>query len=283
MILKNIEKKTGLDKPAFEREYLRPRIPVVITDLIDDWPAKERWTMELFKSQYGDLLVPVCSSNYSTPGKGYMKPEKLLPFREYLEEIEKGPTDLRLFLFNIFKYAPELKEDYKVPRIMNGFMKGFPFMFFGGQNSRVTLHYDIDLSQVFLTQFHGRKKVVIFPPSESSNIYQHPFTVASHVNIDQPDYDKFPALRNAKGYSCILEPGETIFIPSGFWHYITYLDGGFSISLRANDRLMLKAYGAINIARHYMVDKSMNRLLGSKWAKIKEDLAQKRAQTGSFI
>ena len=160
---------------------------------------------------------------------------------------------------------------------MDGFLNDYPFMFFGGQGSITAMHYDIDLSHVFLNQLHGRKRVILFHPDQSKYLYHHPFTVASYVDLDRPDYEKYPALAKVQGFETILYPGESLFIPSGYWHYIEYLDGGYSISLRANDSIWRRAKGAINIATHYVIDKGMNKLFGSKWRKMKESLAERRA------
>ena len=68
--LQPIERRTGLQSEAFAAEFLEPRIPVVLTDLMDEWPARQKWTIDYFKSKYGQLRVPVVSNNYSKPGKG---------------------------------------------------------------------------------------------------------------------------------------------------------------------------------------------------------------------
>ena len=276
--LKPVEKRSGLTREAFANEYLLPAKPVVFRDLIDAWPAKTKWSIEFFKDKYGHLDVPVVSNNYSKPGKGYMTPDMVIPLREYLERIEQGPTELRLFLFNIFTHAPELRQDFFIPAIMDGFIREFPFMFFGGKGSKVALHYDIDLSHVFLNQFHGRKRVVLFAPDQSKYIYQHPFTVASYVDVNNPDYEKYPALRKVVGYETMLEPGETVFMPSGYWHYIEYTDGGYSMSLRANESYVRRAKGLFNIARHYVVDRGLNKIMGDDWRKMKEGMAKRRAE-----
>ncbi len=275
--LQPVDRRSKLDRTSFAEEYLNPRIPVILTDLMDPWPAKNKWTIDFFKSVYGHLMVPVFSDNVSKPGKNYMAPDKVIPLKEFLELLEQGPTNLRLFLFNIFRHAPELCQDYSMPTIMDGFIRDFPFMFFGGEGSKVALHYDIDLSHVFLNQFHGRKRVVLFPPEQSKNLYQHPFTVASYIDVNKPDFGQFPALRNARGYECTIHPGETLFMPSAYWHYIEYTDGGYSISLRANESYARRARGLLNIAKHYMVDKSMNRIMGQEWRRIKEEMARRRA------
>lgn len=280
--LKSVDRRSGLTRESFAEEYLKYRKPVIFTDLMDSWPAKKKWTIEYFKREHGALQVPVFSDNVSNPGKTYLQPETTISFKEFLEKLEGGPTSLRMFLFNIFRHVPELCNDFSVPTIMDGFIRDFPFMFFGGQGAKVALHYDIDLAHVFLNQFHGRKRVVLFTPKQSRNLYRHPFTVASYIDVNQPDYQKYPALKKAWGYECTIHPGETLFIPSRHWHYIEYTDGGYSISLRANESYVRRARGLWNIARHYVVDKGMNRLMGEDWRKFKEGMAKRRAEYESI-
>ncbi len=276
--LQPIERRSGLDSQTFAAEFLEPMVPVVLTDLMAEWPARTKWTIDYFKTRYGHLRVPVVSNNYSKPGKGYMSPDRVISFREYLEILESGPTDLRIFLWNIFREAPELREDFRTPAIMDGFVNELPFMFFGGQGSKVTLHYDIDMSHVFLNQIHGRKRVILFAPDQSRLLYRHPYTVASYVDVNRPDLVRYPALAFAKGYEVMLKPGETVYIPSGYWHYIEYTDGGYSISLRSFGSIPARMRGLANIATHYVVDKGLNRLIGPSWRKMKERMANRRAE-----
>ena len=272
-----VEKIANLTNESFAKNYLQPLKPVVFTDLTKNWKGLSKWTIDFFKKEYGHLEVPVTTPNYSKPGKNYMEPDMTMSFKEYLDLMEKGPIPYRIFLWNIFKLAPELIQDFSIPTIMDGFINDFPFMFFGGEGSVTAMHYDIDLSHVFLNQLHGRKRVVLFAHDQSINLYQHPYTVASYVDINNPDYDRYPALSKVNGFETIIYPGDTLFIPSGYWHYIEYIDGGYSIALRANESLVRRAKGAINIAKHYIVDKGMNKLLGTKWNEMKENLAHKRA------
>lgn len=263
----------------FQANYLSSNTPVILETLMDDWSAKSKWSLQYFKEQYGDLQVPVFDQTFSKSGKKYMQASQTMPFRDYLSAIQAGPSNWRLFLFNLFEHVPALKDDFKVPTIMDGFIKEYPFTFFGGANSKVALHYDIDKSHVFLSQFEGRKRVVLFAPNQSRNLYQLPFTVSSHVDINKPDYQKYPALANVQGYEALLYPGDTLFIPSGYWHYIEYLDAGFSMSQRASDSIITKMEGVVNIAKHFVIDRGMNHLCGEKWATMKATMAQKRAQT----
>lgn len=278
LTLNPIEKKSGLNRETFAAEYLHPHQPVVFTDLMNNWKAKTNWTIDNLKKNYGHLEVPVVSPNYSKPGKGYMEPEMYMSLGEYLTLLERGPMPYRIFLWNIFKHVPEMCEDFQIPNIMDGFFKDFPMMFFGGKGAITPMHYDIDMSHVFLNQIHGRKRVVLFSPEQSAFLYHLPYSVASYVDINKPDYEKYPALTKAHGWETILEPGETIFMPSGYWHYIEYTDGGYSIALRANESYIRRAIGAIEIAKHFVVDKGMNKIFGSRWREMKEFMAFKRAE-----
>lgn len=278
MELQPVVRRSGLTRETFAKEYLEPLKPVVFTDLTADWPAINKWTVEYFKENYGDLVVPVVSNNFSRPGKGYLAADMHISFREYLEILESGPSDLRIFAWNIFWKAPELRHDFAIHNIMDGFVNELPFLFFGCEGSRVTLHYDVDMSHVFLNQIHGRKRVILFSPEQSRHLYHLPFTVSSHVNILNPDFEKHPALQRVKGLEVMLEPGETLFIPRGYWHNIEYTDGGYSISLRSFDSILYKVQGLASITKNYAVDRLMNRFMGQRWYNMKVRIAARRAE-----
>ena len=271
-----IERRSGLTRDEFIADFLVPRKPVIFTDLASDWPATQKWTFDWLRSNHGSIDVPLFDNNVHKTD-AYFQVAKTMKFGDYLTLIEEGPTNLRIFLFDIFKKVPSLNDDVRFPTIMDGFVTGYKFVFFGGQGAEVNLHYDMDCSHVFLTQFRTRKKVILFPPSQSRFLYQHPFTVMSHVHPLKPDYEKYPAAINAEGYETVLQHGETLFIPQLWWHYINYIDGGFSLSLRANDSVLTTLRGAYNISRHAVVDKGMNALLGSRWQNWKEEKAASRA------
>ena len=283
MELIQIERRTGLTREAFIEEYLKPKRPVVFTDLSKDWPATQKWTFEYLKQHHGDLDVPVVGPDFHKPGPNYMKSHLTMKFGDYLDMIQKGPTEYRIFLWNVMDYAPDLVNDVSNPTICDGWVDRYPFMFFGGAGAVTGLHYDIDCSNVFHTHFWTRKHIVLFDQSQSELLYQHPYTVQSHVNPLKPDYERYPALHKAKGYETILTHGETLFIPSLWWHHIVYMDGGFSLSLRSVDSVLHQAKGLYNIARHFVVDKGMNAVMGPNWKKWKETQAAKRAAAAASV
>jgi len=151
-------------------------------------------------------------------------------------------------------------------------------MFFGPKGSITRMHQDIDMSNVFLTQFEGKKRVVLFAPDQSKLLYKLPFNVHSTVDIDNPDFEKYPGLHYVKGMEGILEYGDTLFMPSGFWHHIEYLEGGYGLSVRtiaANLPLKLKGLYYLTFQRKF--DDGMRYLFGKKWFEFKQHIAQHRA------
>ncbi len=277
MKLQPIEKREGLTSEEFREEYLLPRKPVIFKDLIKDWPATEKWTFDWFRKNYGHLEVPLFGNDFHDAGKHYMTSKRKMKFGDYLTLIENEPTELRMFLYNLFDHAPELVNDFNMPNIINGWNKRYYYMFFGGQGSSVNLHYDIDCSHVFLSQFQTRKKVYLFAPDQGELLYHQPFTVKSQMDVNNPDYEKYPALKYVEGLTGTLEHGETLFMPSQYWHHMEYIEGGFGLALRAYTDWTMLAGAAKNLATHFVIDKGLNQLMGEKWSHWKKEKARENA------
>jgi hypothetical protein len=276
-----IPRAEGLSFGEFRKNYLEPNRPVIITDLASSWPALRKWTPEYFAAKYGGLPVKVYNKSFVRAGTSYMSSLRKIPFKEYLDHMMTSSMDLRLFAFNIFWQAPELKQDILWRDIMRGFSKNFIFMFFGCKGSVTPLHYDPDLPHLLHTVLYGKKRVVLFANSESKNLYKHPFNTRSYVDVDHPDFGKYPRLRQATGYQAVIHPGETLFMPSGYWHHMVYEEAGYAVCTRCAKlplRKKLRAYG--NLLLCFPVDKIMNRFFAESWFKWKEERA--RRSTGNL-
>jgi len=238
MVLTSIDRVNQISPEDFRKNYLEPQIPVIITDLSHSWPAFSKWNWDYFKEIVGNVDVGV----YNNIRAGAKVPvngnDGVMKFGDYLDLIRKGPVELRIFLFNIFKYAPQAIEDINFPEfLIKGFLKKYPMLFVGGAGSIAHMHYDIDLSHIFHTQFVGRKRVLLLHNNQSEFIYRMPSTVESAASFvdwhEHLDTQRFPALKYAQAYTAVLEHGDTMFMPSGYWHHMQYLDSGFALSLRA--------------------------------------------------
>ena len=270
-----------ISKEDFERNYLNARKPLIIKNMAKSWPAYEKWNLDYMKNVVGDKTVPLYDSSKADPSKPINASAAEMKFGDYIELIRNTPTDLRIFLFDPIKQAPGLLDDYRAPKeLMGGFLDSYPNMFFGGKGSVTFLHYDIDLAHIFHTHFNGRKHVILFDYKWKDRLYQIPYATYAleDYDVEKPDFDRFPALKGVKGVEAFLEHGDTLFMPTGYWHWMKYLDGSFSISLRAWDKSWaVKAKSLYNLTLQRKFDDFMKANFREKYMSWKEQLAYTRA------
>lgn len=272
MNLQSIERVKTLSPDAFLSNHVNPAKPVVFTELSKGWPAAKKWDLDYFEKVAGDVEVPLYDSEPAKGKEASRKPAAVMPMKEYIQLLKKGPTDLRIFFLNVLKKCPKLTEDFWYPDVGLKFFKRLPVLFFGGEGSRVILHYDIDMANNLLFNLYGKKEIILFPQDEKEFLYHVPHSIVSieHIEFDKPDFEKYPALKKAKGYRVVLKANETLFIPSGYWHFVRYLEPSISMSLRsfptsfANRWKMFK-----NIAFMMPFDNLMRKLKGQKWIDYK--------------
>ena len=281
IILKPIDIVDDITKEEFFEKYLKPRKPVVIKNMARKWPAYQKWTMDYMKQAVGDVEVPLYDSSKADPAAPINASAAKMKFADYIDLIEKEPTDLRIFLFDPIKQAPKLLDDYIFPKdLMGGFLDKYPNMFFGGKGSVTFLHYDIDMAHIFHTHFNGRKHILLFDYKWKDRLYQIPYATYAleDYDIENPDFTKFPALDGVEGIECFLEHGDTLFMPTGWWHWMKYMDGSFSISLRAWDKSWaVKAHSLWNLTVQRNFDNFMKRNFKAKYMTWKEKKAIERA------
>ena len=279
LLLSPVDAVEGITRKEFTEHYLKPGIPVKIKDFSKNWPALNNWTYPFLRQKLGDSPVKLYGNWLENkPGLVEMPPVKETTFSDYLDVLESGiKSDLRLFLFNPFKLDQSLRNDFTFPDIIDSFVEKHPYMFFGTAGSDVRLHYDIDLSHVFITQFGGTKRFVLFDQDQTKYLYKVPLATHSAADLMHPDFEKFSALQFAKGYTCDLQHGETLFMPSGIWHYIQYIEGSFSLSLRSiTESHFGKIKGFYNVTVLRKLDEYLNKYYGQQWGDYKLRKAMER-------
>src|ERR1700744_4388473 len=279
--LRPVDTVESITPADFKKNYLDKRRPLIIKGMTKDWPAREKWTAEYLKQVVGSQVVPLYDNAKADPSKPINSAAAEMPFDQYIDLIMSQPTELRIFFFNIFKKAPQLLDDIVLPRdLMGGFLESMPAMFFGGSNSVTFLHYDIDLPHIFHTHFGGRKHVILFENKWATRLYRVPNTTYALEDYDvaNPDTAHYPALDGVEGYEVFLEHGDTLFMPTGYWHWMKYLDGSFSLSLRAWDASLLRKTASVyNLAIKGGVDSVLKMTFKANYAAYREKLAVKWA------
>jgi hypothetical protein len=131
--------------------------------------------------------------------------------------------------------VPALRDDLRTPACLAGVPETAQRLWISTPGCVTPLHYD--LSNGFLCQVRGNKQVWLFDPSQIDRLYprgkQFPgldnFERQSQVDIYHPDDEAFPELRRAEALECILREGDTLFIPSTWWHEVETLELSLSV------------------------------------------------------
>jgi hypothetical protein len=277
MQLQAVDKVENISPADFKSKYYNPKKPLVITGLAKQWPGYQKWNWDYFIDAVGNKEVGVYNNIKSDAYTPINTADAYMKFGDYLKQVKEGPLELRIFLFNIFQHAPQLVNDFTWPEeLMRGFVKKFPMLFVGGEGSITHMHFDIDMSHILHTQFMGKKRVLLFPFEEQHKLYRKPWEVLSLANFahynQSFDYQNFPATRLANGYEVILEHGDTLYMPAGYWHHMEYIQSGFAMSLRAMQAsLGGKLHGVWNLFGMRSIDTMMKKTVPVWWYNQKRD------------
>ncbi|NJX15999.1 cupin-like domain-containing protein [Tamlana crocina] len=276
--LQDIPRVKTITKSDFLEQYFKPQKPVVIERFIEDWPAYQKWNLDYIKQIGGDITIPLYDDRPVDYRDGFNEPHAKMKLADYIDLLKREPTKYRIFLWNALKEIPQLQNDFSFPDFGLRLMKGIPMLFFGGQDSYTFMHYDIDLANIFHFHFEGKKQIILFDQKQNKYLYKIPHSLITREDIDfnNPDFEKWPMLKKAKGYQTELNHGEILYMPEGYWHYMRYITPGFSMSLRAmarNPKNFGQAIYNILIMRNY--DNLMRRIKKQKWIDWKNEQAIK--------
>ena len=237
--LSAIDRRNGLTLAEFEREYLYANKPVIIEDATQGWRALEHWSPEWLKQRYNSLPVVVDEVTYRfgdfidrmmSPKDGeptpYLRNQSIGNiFPELMADIQPSP----------YCFWPNWLHGRYVPEQLDDFMKVLTTLelFIGGRGSKFpSLHIDSAHTHAFLNQVYGSKDLILYAPSQSDLVYSNHKGISMIDNIDAPDLDKFPLFAEAVPIRVTIKAGDTILIPSGWWH--TAMMPGPSITVSVN-------------------------------------------------
>src|SRR5690554_1093373 len=274
-----VERVRNISKKDFIEKYYKPQKPVLIEGLTHNWEAFQKWNLDYIQQHAGEQIVPLYNNEPTKGKQNSAEPATDMKMADYIELIKTKPTDLRIFFYDLKVKLPELLKDFEYPDIGLKFFKRLPVLFFGGEGSKVLPHYDMDLADLVHFHFQGTKSVTLFSPNQTKYLYKIPFAVHNleTIDLDNPDFEKYPALKYVEGTHAKLEHGDALYMPSGYWHYIKYLDGGFSMTLRAFPR-HLGRFGNmlynVFFMRHF--ENIMRKSFGQKWIDYKENHTYKK-------
>jgi hypothetical protein len=222
-----------------EAKYVSRGIPVVLTDMIDDWPAMQRWSLPYLREAAGEVEVPFRGNRY------HFRLFGTLGLARYLDWLAGAGPDPSLdryahaapYISHNRGMTPHLRGDVDFRRfVASGYKVGDPAFWIGPPAAETPLHYDA-VGIVYFAQIVGRKRAILFPADQSEHLYESDYfdftTCYSRVDLRDVDYRRFPRFAEATPYMTVLEPGEVLVFPRRLWHEFRTLDVSVSVTAHA--------------------------------------------------
>jgi LPS sulfotransferase NodH len=231
-----VERRSNLSRDEFRDQYYAGNRPVIIQNLMADWAAVTKWTPDYLKSVAGDRTVEVMTGRDADPNyeKYDRKHRTELHFTDFIDMVYSGKTtnDYYMVANNAFLQRPEaqpLWKDFVVfPEYLNAATAERQcFLWFGPAGTVTPLHHDT--SNILLAQVTGRKRYRLIPALQWQYVY-NTSGVFSDVDCERPDLRRYPNFRHATVIDVIVEPGEVLFMPVGWWHHVRALDVSMTVS-----------------------------------------------------
>jgi len=231
-----IERRPTISRTDFLENHYAKNIPLILTDITKNWSALSQWNPEYLKNKYGQVEIEVQSDRDSDRlyEIDIEKHRKKMKMADYADAVMAGGATNNYYMVanngNIEKTAlGKLLDDIEIfPEYLDPQnTKGTTFFWFGPAGTITPLHHD-PVNLMFV-QVYGRKVWKIIPPYYTHMLYNYR-GVFSEVDCENPDYEKYPAFQKVPIIEVTLNPGDTIFIPVGWWHTVKSLDVSISMS-----------------------------------------------------
>jgi hypothetical protein len=235
-LYEHVEKRSRVSRDEFITRYVRGCRPVVLTDVTVDWPAMQRWSPHDLKRRFGHLEVEVQaerskSVRYEVDKLQHRRQVNLGDFVDRVVALGHSNDEYLTAnneLLRRHEFAPLLDDIGSLPAICDREQLAHRSSFWFGPGGTVTpLHHDTLM--LFHTQVVGRKRWRFVSPLHTPRLYNH-FDVYSDVNLDAVDLRRHPEFAGVKVLDVVVEPGETVFLPLGWWHQVSSLDVSLSFS-----------------------------------------------------
>jgi hypothetical protein len=205
--------------------------PAILDGIIDGWRALDRWTPEFWTSRFGGRVVTTDDGRFTVAEiieravvstdespSPYLRSEALDDFEGLRADVEPYPA---VCVPNWYRGAPF--------RLWNPFaaagnaMLGRYELFIGGRGRAFPyVHFDAPGTDTFIHQVRGRKRFLLFAPEQADRLYAGGGAAFHLSAIRDPEHvslDEFPRFEGIDALVAEVGPGDTLFIPSGWWHF----------------------------------------------------------------
>jgi len=233
---RSIPTRSGLTTQEFLEGHYAANWPVLLAGELAAWPALERWTPEYLKEKIGSGPVEVQTRRSSDPDfeRNMASHTTQMPFDAFIDNIENSAAnDLYLTAYNSAAneatLAPLHEDLGSLDKLLDpADARAHGMMWIGGAGTFTPLHHD--LTNNLLLQIVGRKSLLLVAPSATPQLYNDHHVYSQIKDLLEPDIvARFPNLDGVQVHQILMNPGDALFIPVGWWHQVVSLD--FSVTI----------------------------------------------------
>lgn len=231
-----IDRVAGLSREAFLEHYYAVNRPVILTGEMTDWPALARWTPDYLKTAIGERVVEfqderALDERFERNKDAHRREASFDVFMKRILQPGAG-NNTYITAYNSARNA----QAFSVLHADMGYLDKFldrhaaaphGMMWIGPAGTVTSLHHD--LTNNFIAQIVGRKRIRLAPASEVGKLYNHQHVFSEIPDLDELDLGRHPGLNGLRSYEILLEPGEILFMPIGWWHQVKSID--FSVTI----------------------------------------------------
>jgi len=201
-------------------------LPFLIEGAARRWPLCAL-TPQTLREEFGALPVRARVGDYINTAFAPDRAMQDMSMLAYLELAADGANALPPYVGNL-----ELRELNRFCHWPAWLAKPGPPRFWLGPGGTVTpLHCDYDDN--LFAQIWGSKRIFLAPPHHDEFLYPreaNALLFGSPFDPEAPDYERFPLAREAALIECVVQPGDMLYVPAGWYHQVRAL----SFSLSAN-------------------------------------------------
>lgn len=240
-----IERAEAPSREEFRKLYLRRSRPVILTGMTRDWLPPDRWSMDGLVARHGDARViaaALARGRLSDDPRAGVLFEKV-ELRQFVGSLAMSGAPSHYVMAPTWNFGPNLEREYRVPPYCAGAPHLRAKVWLGKAGTVTPVHRDVPHNlNVHLT---GRKRWILYSPRQSRSLYPRGLFSSmpnfAHIDPENPDYERYPRFRDAKGLRATVGPGETLFIPHGWWHHTRSLDDATSMNFWWADGILYLA------------------------------------------
>ncbi|KAF8976183.1 hypothetical protein BGZ46_008478 [Entomortierella lignicola] len=252
-----IEDYRVLDQKRFYQQYGFPNLPVMIQNSgVESWPAWEQWTLESLNAKYGDTLFRVSNIDSNTI------PSFNMCFSDFLHYLRYNKDQDPLYLFDPYfvDKVPEMGDAYQasatltypckipVPKyfeidffslLSKETRPSFRWILIGPQRTGAPWHVDPSGTSAWNTLLSGHKRWALYPP----HVIPPGHDPDSLERLSSVEWylDVYPSLPSGlRPIEIVQHPGQTIYVPSGWWHMVLNMDDTVAVTQNFADETNLR-------------------------------------------